>query len=58
MYTTDSFHGDKEYTNLMKEHLDTITPQIGDTWRADEVYVKIKGDKRCLFAMMNYETRF
>ena len=42
----------------MKEYLDTITPQVGDTWRADEVYVKIKGDKRYLFAMMDDETRF
>ncbi|CAD6513298.1 transposase [metagenome] len=48
----------KKYTNLMKEHLDTITPQVGDTWRADEVYVKIKGDKRYMFALMDDETRF
>ena len=48
----------KRYTNLMKEYLDTITPQVGDTWRADEVYVKIKGDKRYMFAMMDDETRF
>jgi hypothetical protein len=27
----------KRYTNLMKEYLETITPQVGDTWRADEV---------------------
>jgi len=48
----------KKYTKLMKTHLDTITPQVGDTWRADEVYVKIKGDKKYLFALMDDETRF
>lgn len=39
----------KKYTNLMKTHLDNIIPQVGDTWRADEVYVKIKGDPKYLF---------
>ncbi len=42
----------------MKAYLDKITPQVGDTWRADEVYVKIKGDKKYLFALMDDETRF
>ena len=42
----------------MKTHLDTIVPQVGDTWKADEVYVKVKGDKKYLFALMDDETRF
>jgi len=42
----------------MKIHLDSIIPQVGDTWRADEVYVKVKGDKKYLFALMDDETRF
>lgn len=48
----------KKYTELMKIHLDSIVPQVGDTWRADEVYTKIKGDKKYLFALMDDETRF
>lgn len=48
----------KKYTKLMKTHLDTIVPQVGDTWRADEVYVKVKGDKKYLFALMDDKTRF
>lgn len=48
----------KKYTDLMKLHLDKIVPQVGDTWRADEVYVKVKGDKRYMFALMDDETRF
>lgn len=48
----------KKYTKLMKTHLDSIVPQVGDTWRADEVYVKVKGDKKYLFALMDDETRF
>ena len=31
---------------------------IGDKWHADEVWLKIKGDKKYLFAMMDDETRF
>jgi len=48
----------KKYTNLMKNYLDKITPQVGDIWRADEVYVKIRGDMKYLFALMDDETRF
>ncbi len=48
----------KKYTKLMQSYLDNIIPQVGDTWRADEVYVKVKGDKRYMFALMDDETRF
>lgn len=47
-----------KYTQLMKQHLDKLTPQVSDTWRADEVFVKVKGDLKYLFALMDDETRF
>ena len=47
-----------KYIKLMESYLEKITPQVGNTWRADEVWVKIKGDKKYLFAMMDDETRF
>jgi len=47
-----------KYTALMEKYLDKITPQVSDTWRADELYVKIKGDMKYVFAMMDDETRF
>lgn len=47
-----------KYVSLMKEYVDKITPNVGDTWRADELYVKIKGDMKYLFALMDDETRF
>ena len=34
----------KKYTKLMEKYLDKIVPQVGDIWRADEVWVKVKGD--------------
>jgi len=43
---------------LMGKYLDKITPQVSDTWRADELYVKIHGNMKYVFAMMDDETRF
>ena len=48
----------KKYTRLMENYLEKIKPNVGDTWRADELYIKIKGDMKYLFAMMDDETRF
>jgi putative transposase len=48
----------RKYVNLMKNYVETITPNVSDTWRADEIYIKIKGDMKYLFAMMDDETRF
>ena len=48
----------KKYVSLMEKYLDRITPQIGEQWRTDELYLKIKGDKKYLFAMLDSETRF
>lgn len=47
-----------KYTGLMEKYLEKIIPQVGDTWRADEVWIKVKGDKKYLFALMDDETRF
>lgn len=48
----------KKYTNLMNTHLEKIVPQVGDAWRADEIWVKVKGDLKYVFALMDDETRF
>jgi putative transposase len=48
----------KKYVKLMKEYAEKLVPNVGDTWRADEVYVKIAGNMKYLFAMMDDETRF
>jgi len=42
----------------MDNYLEKIKPNVSDTWRADELYVKIKGDMKYLFALMDDETRF
>jgi transposase-like protein len=48
----------KRYVALMQKYLDKITPQVSPVWRADELYLKIKGNMKYLFAMMDDETRF
>jgi transposase-like protein len=48
----------KKYVGLMQNYVEKIVPKVGDTWRADEIYMKIKGDQKYLFAMMDDETRF
>jgi len=48
----------QKYIGLMEKYLAQITPQVSDTWRADELYVKIRGDMKYLFALMDDETRF
>jgi putative transposase len=48
----------KKYIRLMRNYAETIVPNVSDTWRADEIYVKIRGNQKYLFAMMDDETRF
>jgi len=48
----------RKYVGLMQKYLEQIKPKVSDTWRADELYVKIKGNMKYLFALMDDETRF
>lgn len=48
----------KKYVVLMDKYLSKITPNVSDVWRTDELYLKVKGDKKYLFALMDDETRF
>jgi transposase-like protein len=48
----------RKYVSLMQNYLEKIQPNVSDTWRADELWVKIKGDMKYLFALMDDETRF
>jgi putative transposase len=48
----------RKYTRLMKNYTESIVPNVSDTWRADEIYLKVKGNMKYLFSMMDDETRF
>jgi putative transposase len=47
-----------KYTALMSKYLEKLVPNVGDTWRADELYMKFSGDMKYVFALMDDETRF
>src|SRR5437867_2562184 len=49
-----------KYVGLMEKYLESknFTPELGSTWRADELFVKIKGNPKYIYALMDDETRF
>ncbi len=47
-----------KYTTLMEKYLNKITPKVSTAWRTDEIYLKIKGNTKYLYALMDDETRF
>jgi len=48
----------KKYVKLMKDYVESFKPNVSDTWRADELWVKVRGDVKYLFALMDDETRY
>jgi putative transposase len=48
----------KKYVALMKEYAEKIVPNVSNTWRADEIRFKVRGNMKYLFAVMDDETRF
>jgi transposase-like protein len=48
----------KKYTALMQKYVEKITPNVSDTWRADELFLKVHGNLKYLYALMDDETRF
>jgi putative transposase len=42
----------------MTKYVEQMKPNVSDTWRADELWIKVNGDLKYLFAMMDDETRF
>lgn len=47
-----------KYVKLMDDYLEQITPQVSGTWRTDELFLKVKGNTKYLYALMDDETRF
>jgi transposase-like protein len=39
-------------------YLDKVAPNVSDTWRTDELYLKVKGNTKYLYALMDDDTRF
>jgi transposase-like protein len=48
----------KKYVSLMQNYVDKIKPKVGDAWRTDELYLKIRGNTKYLYAIMDDQTRY
>ncbi|MGA3110326.1 MAG: DDE-type integrase/transposase/recombinase, partial [Candidatus Bathyarchaeia archaeon] len=48
----------KRYVTIMERYLEQMEPQVSNTWRADELFFKVKGNMKYLYALMDDETRF
>jgi transposase-like protein len=48
----------EKYTNLMQKYLAKITPNVGDAWRTDELFLKVKANLKYLYTLMDDDTRF
>jgi transposase-like protein len=48
----------QKYIKLMGKYLEQIKPNVSTAWRTDELFLKIKGDMKYLYALMDDETRF
>jgi putative transposase len=46
------------YVTLIQKYLEQIEPNVSDVWRTDELYLKVKGNTKYLFALMDDEIRF
>jgi len=42
----------------MQNYVEKLKENVGDVRRADELWLKIKGDVKYLFALMDDESRF
>jgi putative transposase len=47
-----------KYVKLMDGYLEQMKPQVSGVWRTDELFVKVKGNTKYLYALMDDETRF
>lgn len=47
-----------KYSTMVSKYLDDIVPRTGNWVRADEVWIKVKGEQKYLFASMDDDTRY
>ncbi len=47
-----------KYVSMMENYIEKIQPKVSGTWRADEMYIKFKGNMKYMFALMDDQTRY
>ena len=48
----------EKYSTMVSSYLNGIVPRVGDWFRADEVWIKVAGEQKYLFASMDDDTRY
>jgi len=48
----------KKYSQMVADYVKGIVPRVSETWRTDEIFMKIKGDMKLQYSMLDHETRF
>lgn len=46
------------YVTLLNDYADTLQPQVGDKWHADEVFTKFSGKLQYVWHLMDAKTRY
>ena len=47
-----------KYSKMTNNYLKGIVPRVSETWRTDEIFIKIRGKKKLQYSMLDHETRF
>ena len=47
-----------KYSTMVSKYLNNIVPRVGNWVRADEVWIKVAGEQKYLFASMDDDTRY
>ena len=46
----------EKYASLMDRYLEKITTKVSTAWRTDKLYLKVRDNKKYLYALMDDET--
>ncbi len=47
-----------KYSKMTSNYLKGIVPRVSETWRTDEIFIKISGNQKLQYSMLDHETRF
>jgi transposase-like protein len=47
-----------KYSILVKQYVDTLKADLGDTWHVDETVIKVKGEQKWFWEIIDEKTRF
>ena len=48
----------EKYSRITSNYLKGIVPRVSETWRTDEIYMKISGQDKYFYSIMDHHTRF